>query len=305
LTSTPQNDAADGDIAVGRFGRRPRLGRRAGDHLFAGVPAAWLFVFFIAPLVFTVVFSFGHAAFGEVQLGFTLDNYRQALSGFYLTTFIRTVQFALTGCALCLVVAYPAAYFIARLPRRQGTIALLLVLVPYFTSFLIRVMSWQILLARGGPVEAVLNTLHLHEGPLDVLDTQTAVFIGLVYAYLPIAIVPLYVVLSRLPATLLEASRDLGAAPWQSFVHVVLPLSRPGLATAVLLTGVPMLGELVIPGLLGGDKGVLMGQAISSQYLDSQNYALGSAMAVLVLLAVAVMVGVLARLTRGFGEVGQ
>ena len=263
----------------------------------------WLFVFFIAPLGFTVVYSFGHAEFGSVSLGFTLDNYRTALSGFYLTTFLRTLQFAATACLLCLLVAYPTAYCIARHAGRRRVLALGLVLVPYFTSFLIRVMSWQILLARGGPIEIVLNALHLHNGPLDVMDTQTAVFIGMVYAYLPIAVVPLYIVLERIPNTLVEASRDLGAPPWRTFVHIMLPLSRPGIATAVLLTGVPMLGELVIPGLLGGDRGVLMGQAISAQYLDSQNYALGSAMAVLVLIAVAIIVALLARLTRGFAEV--
>jgi len=279
---------------------RRRSARRTGDHLLALLPAGWLFAFFIAPLAFTVVFSFGHAQFGSVELGFTLDNYRTALSGFYAATFLRTLQFAATACLLCLLAAYPTAYFIARHAGRLKLPALLLVLVPYFTSFLIRVMSWQILLARGGPIETVLNALRLHAGPLDVLDTQTAVFIGMVYAYLPIAVVPLYIVLERIPAALVEASRDLGAAPWQTFVHVVLPLSRPGIATAVLLTGVPMLGELVIPALLGGDRGVLMGQAIASQYLDAQNYALGSAMAVLVLLAVAVIVALLARLTRGF-----
>ena len=276
---------------------------RASDHFFAAVPALWLFVFFIAPLAFTVVFSFGHATFGCVVLGFTLDNYRKALSGFYFATFLRTIRFALTACALCLIAAFPTAYFIARHAGRFKTAAFVVVLVPYFTSFLIRVMSWQILLARGGAVEAVANFLHLHSGPLDVLDTQTAVFIGMVYAYLPIAIVPLYVVLARIPATLVEASRDLGASRWQTFINLILPLSRPGIATAVLLTGVPMLGELVIPSLLGGDRGVLMGQAISSQYIDAQNYALGSAMAVLVLVAVAVMVGLLARLTQGFAEV--
>jgi len=290
--------------ATPRTGRLRRAHRGHGiDHVFAAVPTAWLFVFFIAPLAFTVVYSFGHAEFGSVTLGFTLANYQTALSGFYLTTFLRTLQFAATACAFCLLAAYPAAYFIARHAGRWKTQALVLVLVPYFTSFLIRVMSWQILLARGGPIEFVLNLLHLTNGPLDVMDTQTAVFIGMVYAYLPIAVVPLYIVLERIPVSLIEASRDLGAPPWRSFLHVTLPLSRPGIATAVLLTGVPMLGELVIPGLLGGDRGVLMGQAISAQYLDSQNYALGSAMAVLVLLAVAIIVALLARLTRGFAEV--
>jgi ABC-type spermidine/putrescine transport system permease subunit I len=137
------------------------------------------------------------------------------------------------------------------------------------------------------------------------MDTQTAVFIGMVYAYLPIAIVPLTVVLDRIPKPLLEASRDLGASRLRTFLNITLPLSRPGLATAVLLTAVPMLGEMVIPKLLGGSRGVLMGQALSSQYLQSQNYPLGSAMAVLILIVIAVIVAVLARLTRGFAEVGQ
>lgn len=282
---------------------RHRAAGRALDHLFAALPALWLLGVFIIPLGFTVVFSFGRSSFGGIKLDFTLDNYAQALSGFYLDSFLRTIQFALSGCILCLLVAYPAALFIARQQGVRRTALLVLVLVPYFTSFLIRVMSWQILLARGGPIEWLLNVTHLMPGPLDVLDTQTAVFIGLVYAYLPIAVVPIYIVLIRIPAGLIEASRDLGASAWQSFWHVTLPMSRPGLATAALLTGVPMLGELVIPALLGGDKGVLMGMAISQQYLATQKYALGSAMAVLVLLAVAVMVAVLVRLTRGFEEV--
>ena len=264
---------------------------------------AWLAVFFLAPLGFTVVFSFGHALFGDVELGFTLDNFRTALSGFYLVVFLRTIQFAITGCLLCLLVAYPVAYFIARHAGRFRSLALAIVLVPYFTSFLIRVMSWQILLARGGPLEKLANALHIYGGPVDLLDTKTAVFIGLVYVYLPIAVVPLYVVLERIPQALVESGRDLGATRWQVFLYVILPISRPGIATAVLLTAVPMLGEMVIPRLLGGSRGVLMGQAISSQYLQSQNYAVGSAMAVLVLLAVGAVVGLLARATRGFEDV--
>jgi ABC-type spermidine/putrescine transport system permease subunit I len=286
-----------------RPGGRPGATGHVLEHALAGLPALWLCGVFLVPLGFTVVFSFGHSSFGGIALGFTLDNYKQALSGFYLDSFVRTIRFALSGCALCLLVAYPAALFIARQTGTRRTVLLLIVLVPYFTSFLIRVMSWQILLARGGPIEWVLNLTHLLAGPLDVLDTQTAVFIGLVYAYLPIAIVPIYLVLIRIPPVLLEASQDLGASGWQTFRHVVLPLSRPGLATAALLTGVPMLGELVIPALLGGDKGVLMGMAIAQQYLATQNYSLGSAMAVLVLIAVAVMVLLLVRLTRGFEEI--
>jgi ABC-type spermidine/putrescine transport system permease subunit I len=289
-----------GDARIARHRTTARAG--AGDHLIAGIPTVWLAIFFLAPLAFTLVVSFGRSTFGEVELAFTLDNYRTSLSGFYASVFLRTIEFAVTACALCLAVAFPTAYFIARHAGRFRTLALVIVLVPYFTSFLIRVMSWQILLARGGPLEAGLHALGI-SGHIDILDTKTAVFIGMVYAYLPIAIVPLYVVLVRLPDTLVEASLDLGATRWQTFRHVTLPLARPGIATAILLTAVPMLGELVIPSLLGGDRGVLVGQAISSQYLDAQNYALGSAMAMIVLVIIALMVGILARFTRGFDEV--
>ncbi|SEQ93727.1 spermidine/putrescine transport system permease protein/putrescine transport system permease protein [Faunimonas pinastri] len=282
---------------------RPRRSVAVADHLIAAVPALWLAVFFLLPLAFTFVFSFGHSLFGGVELGFTLDNYRLALSGFYGATFLRTLRFAVTASALCLAVAFPAALFIARLSGRRKNVALLLILIPYFSSFLIRIMALTMLMARGGVVEWLLNGVGLHAGPLDLLDTQTAVFIGMVYAYLPIAIIPLVVVLDRIPRALVEASRDLGASRWRTFRHVTLPLTRPGIATAALLTAVPMLGELVIPRLLGGGRGLLMGQAISSQYLQSQNYPLGSAMAVLVLVAVGVLVAALARMTKGFVEV--
>lgn len=286
------------DPSVGTRARADRI----ADHLLAAVPAAWLAAFFLAPLAFTVVFSFGRSTFGGVDLSFTFDNYAAALSGFYGVTFARTLVLAATASALCLLVAFPVGYFIARHARRR-LLAIVLVLVPYFSSFLIRLMSLDMLMSRGGFSQAILNALHLHQGPLDVLDTQTAVFIGMVYAYLPIAIVPLFVALDRIPPALLEASRDLGASRWQTFWCVTLPLCRPGLATAVLLTAAPMFGEMVIPTLLGGGRGLLVGQAISAQYMQAQNYPLGSAMAVLVLLVVGLAVATLARMTKSFAEV--
>jgi len=255
------------------------------------------------PLIATLIVSFLRANFGGVSLDFTLANYATALSGFYLGSFLRTLRFALNGSVLCILVAYPVALFISKQKARLKALLLLAVLVPYFSSFLIRVMSWQILLARGGPVEFVLNHIGLMNGPLDILDTQAAVFIGIVYAYLPIAIVPLVLVLSRIPGEYAEASSDLGASGWRTFLHITLPLSRPGLATAALLTAVPMLGELVVPMLLGGDKGVLIGVAISSQYLGAQNYPVGSALAVMVLVAAGVIVAGLSKASDGFREV--
>jgi len=299
-----RNRAIAGDAFAGG-GRVQAVSPRLLDHLLAAVPTLWLALFFLAPLGFTVVYSFGRSTFGGVELGFTLDNYATALTGFYGATLLRTIVFAASASALSIAVAYPAAYFIARRTERWRALAITLILIPYFSSFLIRIMALYMLMSRQGLAEIVLNALWLHAGPLDVLDTQTAVFIGMVYAYLPIAIVPLYVVLDRIPGPLLEASRDLGASRFKTFLNITLPLSRPGLATAVLLTAVPMLGEMVIPKLLGGSRGVLMGQALSSQYLQSQNYPLGSAMAVLILIVIAAIVAMLARLTRGFAEVGR
>lgn len=278
--------------------------RRLGDHAIAALPIAWLTVLFLVPIGFAVAFSFGRNDFGGVTLGFSFDNYRQALSSLYLQTFLRTIVFAVGCSALCIVLGFPVAYAIARHGGRFGRIALGLIVVPYLASFLVKVMAWQIILSRGGPVDVAARALG-SGGPFELIDTPAAVVIGTVYVYLPIAIIAMTIVLERIPADLLQASRDLGASPATTFLRVTLPLARPGIATAALLTAVPMLGELVIPQLLGGGKGLLMGQAIATQYGQSQNYALGSAMVVLLILAVGVLVAILTRLTRGFERVAS
>jgi spermidine/putrescine transport system permease protein len=274
---------------------------RLADHATAALPIVWLTVLFLVPIGFAVVFSFGHNDFGSVRLGFTLDNYRDALSSLYLETFLRTIVFAVVCSALCILLGFPVAYAIARRGGRFARVALALIVVPYLASFLVKVMAWQILLTRGGPLDALAHALGT--GPVDLLDTPAAVVIGTVYVYLPIAVIAMTIVLERIPDSLLQASRDLGASPRATFLRVTLPLARPGIATAALLTAVPMLGELVIPQLLGGGKGLLMGQAIATQYGQSQDYALGSAMVVLLVLAVGALVAILTRLTRGFERV--
>jgi spermidine/putrescine transport system permease protein len=278
-------------------------GVRWGAHLLAAAPITWLAVLFLVPLGFTVVFAFGHPTFGGVSTGFTLANFKESLSGLLLTVFLRTLRFAAMGTVLCLAVAVPIAYFAARKAGRYRTVLLVVLLVPYLTSFLLRILSWQILMAPGGQIQDVLNFLHLHHGTLNLLYTQTAVFIGIVYAYLPIAIIPMFVAFERVPNEAIEASKDLGAGRLRTFWHVSLRLARPGLATSTLLVFVPMTGEVVIPQVLGGGRGLLMGGLISSEYLTSQNYAVGSAMAVLVLAILVCAVALLSRLTRGFDEV--
>jgi ABC-type spermidine/putrescine transport system permease subunit I len=276
---------------------------RTCERIIPFVPLAWLALFFVGPLVITVIYSFAHSTFGGVTLAFSFENFRMALSGFYLQIFLKTLEFAALGTLLAMVVAMPAAYAIARKAGRYKSVLLVAVLIPFWTSFLIRTLSWQILLAPGGHVQAALNFLHLHSGLLNILNTRTAVFIGIVYGYLPLMLVPLFVSFERVPAGVIEASKDLGAGRFRTFWNVTLPLVRPGVATGILLTFVPMTGEFVIPQLLGGDKGVLMGSLIATQYLYAQNLPLGSAMAVLLLLVLGMAVVALMRLTRGFAEV--
>jgi spermidine/putrescine transport system permease protein len=281
----------------------PKTRPRPQWWLLSVPPLLWLGLFFAAPLGLTVVYAFAHPLFADVRLGFTIVNFKQALSGFYLDIFLRTLEFAAAGTALCLLVSTPVAYVVARKAGRFKSVLLVLLLIPFWTSFLVRTLSWKTLLAPGGLIQGVLNTLHLHSGTLDVLDTRTAVFIGIVYAYLPLSAIPLFVAFERIPESVIESSRDVGASPLRTFFNVTLRMARPGIATAVLLTFVPMTGEYVIPALLGGDRGVLMGGAIASQYLEAANYPLGAAMSVLVLVVLGAAVAVLTRASRSFAEV--
>jgi spermidine/putrescine transport system permease protein len=296
------------EASVTHAGGRPRPASIAagfGRAVLALSPLAWLTILFVVPLGFTLVYAFAHATYGGVQIGFTWTNFKQALSGFYLSIFLRTLRFAATGTLLCFFVATPLAYFIARKIKRWRGLFIALLLIPFWTSFLIRTLAWETLLAPNGPVRDGLNFLQLHHGLLGWLDTPTAVFIGIVYGYLPLMALPLYVAFERIPSDLTEASSDLGSGRLGTFLRVTLPLARPGIAAGWLLTFVPMTGEYVIPALLGGDKGVLMGGLIANQYLQAQNFALGSAMAVLILAVLGVFVFVLIRATGGFKLVPQ
>jgi spermidine/putrescine transport system permease protein len=193
---------------------------------------------------------------------------------------------------------------LGRKAGRLRTVLAVAVLVPFWTSFLLRTLSWETLLAAGGPIQAVLNSLGLHHGDLGWLDTNKAVAVGLIYAYLPFMVIPLFVAFDRIPGDVIEASKDLGASRLKTFLNVTLPMARPGVFTAILLTFVPMTGEFVVPALLGGNKGVLMGGLIYNQYLGAANYPLGSAMAVLVMAVIGIVLIAFSRLTRGFDQIG-
>ncbi|MFD0484419.1 ABC transporter permease [Kineococcus sp. GCM10028916] len=249
---------------------------------------AWVFLlgFFVAPVALVVWYSFGYkpGLFGtHANDVLSLDRYGEALGGSFLRTFWNTLRIGVVGTLICLVVALPFAYWLAvKVPARWRGLLLALVLVPFWTNFLVRTLGWQIALSPEGPFSTALQAIG--GGPLDVLYTRGAVQLGVVYNYLPLMLLPVYVALERTSQALREASRDLGAGRWRTFADVTLPLAFPGIASGCLLVFVPLMGDYVTATVLGGAKGNMVGQLVASQFQTAQNWALGSAMAVVLVL---------------------
>ena len=260
----------------------PTSGGRGRARLLTGLlllPAAfWYAVLLVLPLLIVLVFSFGvRARNGGYEPAFVLDNYVRALSR--PDPFITSVQMAVAGTLGCLLVGLPLAYFIAtRGGRRKGLLMLLLV-IPFWTSFLIRTYSWLIVL---GPDIGLAGWVQSFTGDdrFGILGTPVAVLIGLIYGYLPLIVFPLYVTLERMDRTLVEASKDLGAGRWATFRQVTLPIALPGLVTGSILVFIPMMGEYVIPQILGYGRTYLMGNALVSDFLENRNWPAGAARAV-------------------------
>ncbi|MCX7888942.1 MAG: ABC transporter permease [Rhodobacteraceae bacterium] len=251
----------------------------------------------VLPLVVVVVFSFGERAeAGGYAPAFTLDNYLNL--GARATAFANTLTLAPLGTLACLVLAYPLAYFLAmRASPRWRTLLLILVIVPFWTSILIRSYAWIFLLGGQG-IPSLLNALGL--GSPRLINTPFAVLVGIVYGYLPLMVFPIYVSLDRLDKRLLEASADLGAPPWRSFLQVTLPLSMPGMATGSMLVFILLMGEFLIPAMLGGGKVFFVGNALVDLFLQSRNWPFGSAVAAALVLVMLVAVTLYMRFTRSW-----
>lgn len=267
-------------------GRRLRMPKGLG-----ALPISiWILLFFILPFGLVVWYSFGYKPGIYVTHAndvLSLDRYGQAASPAFLAIFVRTLKIAVTGTVLCLLIAFPMAYWMAvKLTAKWRGVVLALVLIPYWTNFLVRTIGWQISLSPEGFVSKTLQWAHLTEGSLHVLYTSGAVQLGVVYNYLPLMILPLYVALERLDPKLLEASRDLGGTPWSTFWHVTVPLALPGVTAGMMLVFVPLMGDYITPTVLGGASGSMVGQMVAAQFQSAQNWALGSAMAVLLMLAI-------------------
>jgi spermidine/putrescine transport system permease protein len=263
--------------------------------LFLAPAGAWFLSMLVLPLVVVFVFSFGErGAAGGYVPAFTFDNFLNL--GARWAAFKNTLFLAPLGTLICLLIAYPLAYFLAlRTSPRWRTVLLILVIVPFWTSILIRSYAWIYLLGGQG-IPSLLNALGL--GNPRLINTPFAVLVGIVYGYLPLMVFPIYVALERLDKRLLEASSDLGSPPWRSFLQVTLPLSMPGVATGCMLVFILLMGEFLIPAMLGGGKVFFIGNALVDLFLQSRNWAFGSAVAVALVLVMLVTVAAYLRFTR-------
>ncbi|MBA2946531.1 ABC transporter permease [Streptomyces himalayensis] len=249
-----------------------------------GPGLTYLTVFMVIPLGLVLSYAFlRRGRFGGVVDEPTTENFTRLADPLYADVVLHSTWIAALTTVLALLIGYPTAYVIAGLPRRRQTIALIAVVLPFWTSFLIRVYAWIVLLSGPGWLNKALRAIGL--GPVDVLYTDAAVVTGLLYAYLPLMILPLYASLVRLDPQLREAAANLGAGPWTSFRTVTLPLTVPGILTGCLFVFVPSFGNFVIPELLGGGRSVLVGNLIRDQFLKARDWPFGSALA-LALLAV-------------------
>jgi putrescine transport system permease protein len=279
-----------------------------GKRALIGLPFLWLAVFFLLPLAIVAAISFTESADAippfaplltlrpdGVQSHATLAGYRELAEG-CLHVYTNSLGNAALATALCLLVGYPVAFAIARAPGLWRHLLLFLVMLPFWTSFLIRVYAWIALLQPSGLVNRLLLTAGLVEAPLPLLYNGFSVELGLVYSYLPFMILPIYGSLARLDEALVEAAADLGAPPWRVFLAVILPLTLPGIAAGSLLVFIPAVGEFVIPDLLGGPDTLMIGKLLWQEFFDNVDWPGASAVAVALVVVVTLPLLVVQRL---------
>ena len=286
-------------------------------RLVAIAPYLWMVLFFLVPFGFVLKISLSQTAIAQppyvpvfdLTQGFTaisaafgalsLDNFRLLVTDdLYVLSYLRSLVVAAVSTSLLLLIGYPVAYGMARLPRQWQPVAMMLVIVPFWTSFLIRIYAWINILQHDGLLNQILLALHLVSVPVVWLSTDSAMYLGIVYSYLPFMILPLYAVLAKQEPALLEAAGDLGASPRQAFWRVTFPLSLPGMAAGILLCFIPIVGEFVIPDLLAGSDSLMIGQTLWLEFFTNKDWPVASAAAVVLLLLLVVPLILYDRLQR-------
>ncbi|MEX0590530.1 MAG: ABC transporter permease subunit [Xanthobacteraceae bacterium] len=278
-----------------------------GRALIVLVPYLWLASFFLIPFLIVLKISLsddvlaqppyapvldlskGWEGIREFVAVLDLENYAFVLGDpLYLYSYLQSVSIAALSTAILMLIGYPIAYAMARAPLSLRPILIMLVILPFWTSFLIRVYAWMGILAREGLLNQVLVGLGIVSEPVEILATNSAVVLGIVYSYLPFMVLPLYAALDRLDDSLLEAAADLGASPWKSFWLVTFPLSLPGLVAGALLCFIPAVGEFVIPDLLGGSDTLMIGRTLWTEFFSNRSWSIASVIAVLLLIMLVV-----------------
>ena len=261
---------------------RSRLG--AGPLVLPGI--GWLALFFLVPLAIIFIVSLGTKdQFGAVHFDhLTLDHYANALSPTFLPTVWNSFRYSALTTVFSIVIGYPIAYWISRYGGRNKTLLLILVMLPFWTSYLIRTYAWMIILRDNGVVNSILTALGIIHEPIILLNTDLSVVLGMTYGFLPFAILPLYVSIDRLDDSLIAAARDLYASGRQAFLHVTLPLTMPGIIAAAILTFIPAIGDYVTPDLLGGAQTTTIAKVVQTQFLSARDWPSGASLGFLLML---------------------
>ena len=272
----PADASAASSAPVADAGRLDRL--RAATLVLPGI--GWLLLFFVLPLALIFVVSLGSRdPLGRISLDvLSLDNYARAFDPVFLPTFLNSIKYATVTTILSLAIGYPIAYWISRYGGRHKVLLVILVMLPFWTSYLIRTYSWIILLRDNGVVNSVLQAVGLTSEPIILMNTDVSVILGMTYGFLPFAILPLFVSIDRLDPDLIAAGRDLYASGRGAFLHVTLPLTMPGIVAAGLLTFIPALGDFVTPDLLGGPQTTTIAKNIQELFLAGRDWPYGSAL---------------------------
>ncbi len=282
------------------FARRRNRKRNTMPALtMAGPVTFWMLIFVLLPLVYVIIISFmTRDTYGGIVYHFTLKNYTAILQPVYLKVIGKSIQLAFLTTAICLLIGYPFAYYIARKPSKLAAKLLMLIMIPFWTNSLVRLYSINLLGQPNGFFNKFLMNIGLISKPLDILYSDGIVVVGLLISMLPFAVLPLYASIEKLDKAYLEASSDLGARPAVTFFRVTVPLTLPGIVASVILVFIPSLGIYYVPELLGGGKVMLIGSLIRNQFLVTKNWPFGASLSILLILITLLMLWLYTRVAK-------
>lgn len=294
--STRVNDTTD----LRAISRKRDLRRKTIPALAqAGPVSVWMILFVTLPMLFIIYISFmSRGTFGGVEYTFTTASYESLMDVIYFKVIVKSFQVAVITTVLCLLLGYPLAYYIARKPPETASRLIMLIMIPFWTNSLMRLNAWMLLFQTNGPVNQALMTLGLTQAPMQFIYSDWLVMLGLITNMLPFAVLPMYSSIEKLQKSLLEASADLGAKPSVTFLRVTLPLTFPGIFSAIILTFIPALGIYTVTDMLGGGKVLYIGNIIKNQFGAIRNWPLGAALSVLLLATTALLIFIYMRFAK-------